>query len=61
MLTLESIGAPATEIVSNGPSQEVLVCGTFIQDPDTSDAMWDDDLTGAEMDLMYGLYKVFTG
>jgi hypothetical protein len=59
-LTLESIGAPADEIVSDGPSQEVLTHGTSIQDAQSSEVMQDNELTEAEKDLMCGVYKVFT-
>jgi hypothetical protein len=60
-LALESIGAPANEIVSDGPSQQAHTYGTSIQDAKSSDVMmWDDELTEAEMDLMCGVYKVFT-
>jgi hypothetical protein len=60
-LALESIGAPAEEIISDGPSQEVFTHGTSFQDPDSSVEMCDDVLSEAEMDLMCGVYKVFTG
>jgi len=58
-LALESIGAPAEEIVRNGPSQEVFTHGISIEDPLT--VLWDDELSDAEKDLMCGVYHVFTG
>ena len=56
---MESIGAPAEEIVRNGPSQEVFTHGISIEDPLT--VLWDDELSDAEKDLMCGVYHVFTG
>jgi hypothetical protein len=60
-LALESIGIPAEEIVSNGPSEEVFTHGTSVTNPQTSDVLWDDELSEEEKDLMCGVYRVFTG
>jgi len=60
-LAMDSIGAPAEEIICDGPSQQALTHGSHVQDPESSDQMWSDDLSEAEMDVMCGVYKVFTG
>jgi hypothetical protein len=60
-LALESIGVPAEEIVRNGPSQEVLTHGISVTDPQTSNILWDDDLSEEEKDLICGVCQVFTG
>jgi hypothetical protein len=60
-LALESIGVPAEEIVSDGPSEEVFTHGTCITNLRTSDVLWDDELSEEEKDLMCGVYRVFTG
>jgi hypothetical protein len=60
-LALESIGVPAEEIVSDGPSEEVFIHGTRITKLQTSDVLWDDELSEEEKDLVCGVYRVFTG
>ena len=55
-LAIESIGILANELVLNGPSDEVLDFGTSIEPK----ALWDDDLCDTDMDLICGVYKVFT-
>jgi hypothetical protein len=60
-LALESIGVPAEEIVSDGPSEEVFTHSTCITNLQTSDVLWDDKLSEEEKDLMCGVYQVFTG
>jgi hypothetical protein len=60
-LALECIGAPGQEIVVNGPSREVFTHGTSLHDLQSSGTMRDDTLTEAEMDLMCGVYIVYTG
>jgi hypothetical protein len=58
---LESFGLPAEEIVRNGPSQEVLTYGISVTNPQTSNILWDDELTEEEKDLICGVCQVFTG
>ena len=60
-LALESIGVPAEEIVSNGPSQEVFSYGMCFEIHGSLSIMWDDELSNEEKDLMCGVYQVFTG
>jgi hypothetical protein len=60
-LVLDGIGASAEEIVSDGPSDQVLTYGTSFQDPDSSDVLYDDKLTEGEMDFICGVYTLFTG
>jgi len=60
-LALESFGLPAEEIVRNGPSQEVLTYGISVTNPQTSNILWDDELTEEEKDLICGVCQVFTG
>ena len=60
-LALESMGVTAEEIVTNGPSQEVFSHGSHIEDPQTLNVLWDDQLSEEEKDLMCGVYRVFTG
>jgi hypothetical protein len=60
-LALESIGIPAKELVKNGPSQEVFTHGISVTNPQTSNILWDDELSEEEMDLICGVCQVFTG
>jgi len=60
-LIWDSIGAPAEELVSDGPSEQVFTHGTSLQDPDSSDVLCDDELTEGEMNFICGVYTVFTG
>jgi hypothetical protein len=60
-LVWDSIGAPAEELVSDGPSEQVLTYGTSLRDPDSSDLLCDDELTEGEMNFICGVYTVFTG
>lgn len=56
-LAMESAGILADELVLDGPSDEVLDLGTSIE----PNALWDDELCDTDMDLICGVYKVFTG
>ena len=56
-LAIESAGILADELVLDGPSDEVLDFGTSIEPK----GLWDDDLCDTDMDLICGVYKVFTG
>jgi hypothetical protein len=55
-LAFESASCRAGEVALDGPSDEVLDCGTSIEPA----GLWDDDLSEEEMDLICGVYKVFT-
>jgi hypothetical protein len=61
-LALEGGGELVDEHVLEGPSDEVLVCGTCISGSrKTPESLWDDDLSEADMNLLCGVYKVYTG
>lgn len=61
-LALEGGGELVDEHVLEGPSDEVLVCGTCISGScSTPESLWDDDLSEADMNLLCGVYKVYTG
>jgi hypothetical protein len=49
------------DVVIAGPSESVYGSGTCFSDNDSGKHWWDDDLTVEEMDLICGVYKVFTG
>ena len=57
-LSLESTDMLIDETVLGGPSDEVLSHGSCIGSDET---LWDDDVSENEMDLICGVYKVFTG
>jgi len=56
-LAMESIGLLANELVLDGPSDKVLHFGTSLKPT----GLWDDDLNDSNMELICGVYKVFTG
>ena len=49
---MKSICASAEAMASKGPSPQAFTHGTSIPWPDSSEMMWDDDLTESEMDLI---------
>jgi hypothetical protein len=59
-LALEGGGGIVDDHVLDGPSDEVLACGTCIASHNSPESLWDDDLTEAEMDLICGVYHVDT-
>ena len=54
---MENIGILANKLVLDGPSDEVLNFGTSLE----STGLSDDDLNDSNMELICGVYKVFTG
>ena len=63
-LALEGGGEQLDSHVLEGPSDEVLmlVLGTCISGlHNTPKSLWDDDLSEADMNLLCGIYKVYTG
>lgn len=60
-LALESAGSASSYRALDGPSDEVMQFGNSLQRPHDNKIIWDDSLTEAEMDLMCGVYKVYTG
>jgi hypothetical protein len=60
-LALEAAGHLAEQYVFDGPSEEVLDCGTCIGSKDSAESRWDDELSEAQMDLICGVYKYATG
>jgi hypothetical protein len=61
-LALEGGGEQVDNRVFEGPSDEVLMCGTCISGShNTPESLWDDDLSEADMNLLCGVYKVYTG
>jgi hypothetical protein len=57
-LSLESASSLIDKIVLDGPSEEVLSHGTYSRSDGT---LWDDEVSENKMDLICGVYKVFTG
>ena len=57
-LAMETIGDHAEDLVGHGPSDDVLRFGT----PHLYNGgeYWDDDITEAEMDLICGVYKLYS-
>lgn len=60
-LALESVGSLSCERALDGPSDNVMQFGNSLQCPHDDKIIWDDCLTEAEMDLMCGVYKIYTG
>ena len=57
-LTVKTIGDHTEDIVGHGPFDNVLQFGT----PNLYNGgeFWDDDITEAEMDLICGVYKLYS-
>ena len=57
-LAIEVLGDHAEDVVLNGPSDDVLEFGSKICY--NGNEFWDDGLNKAEMDLICGVYKLYS-
>ena len=57
-LAMETIGEHTEDLVSHGPSDDVLRFGTSKHY--NGGEFWDDKLTEAKMDLICGVYKLYS-
>ena len=57
-LAIEVLGDRAEDVVLNGPSDDVLKFGSNICY--NGNEFWDDGLNEAEMDLVRGVYKLYS-